>query len=166
MKSQSACHFCSWKECCFPSKTAMVQDCSGSSWNTKPLSVALSILLVWSKCVLTTVTTAKNNRSHPPAHMYLSSWSKHSLFTMKHYIRKKEIWKKHVKIIPLKTIPLKLIPLKETLFLSRRFPCKPLPHRGVLPFWSSTGCTRSLPPLSPVWENAGKETRSSGAHIW
>lgn len=126
MKSQSACHFCSWKKYCFPSKTALVQDCFGSSWNTKPLSVALSILLVSSKCVLTTMTTAKNKCSHPPAHVNQFLYSESSLFTTKRLHQKKEMQKKCVEISATS---------RKKLCLSRRFTCEPPSHKGKLLLW-------------------------------
>lgn len=140
MKSQSACHFCSWKECCFPSKTALVQDCFGSSWNTKPLSVALSILLVSSKCVLTTVTTAKSKCSHPPAHVNQFLYSKSSLFTTKRLHQKKRC-RRNV--------------LKFLLLLERNCVCAEgsrvgLRHTKVS--CCSEGCTCLLPSLSSIRE--------------
>lgn len=113
MKRQSACHFCSWKQYCFPSKNAMVQDCFGSSSNTKPLSIALGILLV------SLIQTCANHHSHcqnptlPPlmrTYLSLFSYTLHDVFCL----HQKKAWEKCVKILATNTYKRNFMPEQQS----------------------------------------------------
>lgn len=120
MKSQSACHCCIWKEYCFPSKTAVVQDCFGSSWNTKPLSIALSILLA---CLIQMCNNhhscCQNQTPPPPIHTYVCAYSKSSLLH-EVFAPERETWEKCVKILATNTSKKKLYAWAEGSHVS---PC-------------------------------------------
>lgn len=102
MKSQSACHFCSWKEHCFPSKAAEVQETAETQSPYRPQHFAS--VFDPSVC-LTTITTAQTKHHHPPTHTRLSLFSKISLHK-EAFAPEKETWEKRVKVLAANTYKL------------------------------------------------------------